>query len=159
MVRNVLTAIALLLVAAIVGACGGDDELSPEEYASALDDACLTLQNSLENIPNIQVDEGLSTEEANELGLEYAADFQAEVTGLEPPSDSADTAAEINELVTNPPTRDDAGAREFRAYYQQLERLFEDVGATGCAAYQELTLEALDSFSEPGGLFEAAPGD
>jgi hypothetical protein len=149
-----LTAALLILVLA---ACGGNDATA-EDYVGELDTACEDFQTKLEEIPAVQREEGLSTEETRDLAVQYADEFEAAVADAEAPSDLEDTAQELSDKVSSPPPSDNPDPAEFIAYYEELLALYEEVGADACAEIQSTQIQQLEQLSEQG-LFEDQPGD
>jgi hypothetical protein len=156
-VPRITAALALALLAIVLAACGGDDA-SGEDYVADLNTACEDFQTKLEEIPAVQREEGLSTEETRDLAVQYADEFEAAVADAEAPSDLEDTAQELSDKVASPPPSDNPDPAEFIAYYEELIALYEEVGADACAEIQRTQTQQLEQLSEQG-LFEDQPGN
>jgi hypothetical protein len=150
--KRLIAALATALLVLVLAACGGNDATA-EDYVAELDTACEEFQTKLEEIPAVQREEGLSTEETRDLAVQYGEEFEAAVADATAPSDLEDTATELADKVASPPPPDNPDPKVFLAYYEELLALYEEVGADTCAEIQSLQINTLEELSQQG-LFE-----
>ena len=135
---------AVLLSLSWLGACGGEDGPSADDYRAQLDEACQILSNELTSIPQTVRDEDLTLEDADRIAAEAGLAFQDEVEALEPPEDLREThEALLTAIAEAPPEGFDFAAARDRAL--ELSRLFDGLGAEGCAERQQRAAQELEA--------------
>ena len=129
------------MLALALGACGGGG-LSADDYRSQLDDACGEITEKNQQLPRIQNDQNLSSEEVEELADDNGDEFEAKVEDLDPPTDLADEHRELLDSFDDPKPE---SREDFVAVLEEGADLYERIGASGCESGLRRSLEVFQA--------------
>lgn len=145
--RNVHRGLRLLVLLAsgvlLGGGCGDETPQTMAEYRSALNSACQEQYEAFTSLPQKQQDEGLETDELDELAREASERFVGKVESLRPPTELERAHQTLlDALHEKPPRQGDLEA--LRARTAGFTGTYADLGARRCAALQRRAVEGLE---------------
>ena len=150
----VLPAKSLAALALALAGCGGGGADASTDvaggYAAALDSACQSSFAEVQAIPQKQVDENLTVEEAQALANDAGQRFEQTVSSLRPPDDLRSEHERLLETI-GIPAGSGVSLSDFRARSAVLIELYANLGADRCGSLQQRTLDNLENLpSEQG---------